>query len=199
MARSGRLVAIGTAVWSVRTGRQPTLAAWVAALAAAWRPLPIGGSVTDARMVIALRRLDQSDAELLHSMLQRNADHLTQRGDYADEVALTLEEVRARLADAIVRFAIEEGDEPVGHLALVPVDPPHWTVGYWVAADHVGRGVCTAAVRLALDEARALGAVDLYAGVTHGNEPSIAVLRKLGFEIAADLDTYTRFRIDLSG
>ena len=59
--------------------------------------------------------------------------------------------------------------------------------------------MCTAAVRLALDEARALGAVDLYAGVTHGNAPSIAVLRKLGFEIAADLDTYTRFRIDLSG
>lgn len=147
--------------------------------------------------MISLRRLGVGDAELLHSMLQRNAEHLTQRGDFTDEVALTLDEVRARLTDAIVRFAIEDDGRPVGHLALVPVDPPHWTVGYWVAADHVGRGVCTAAVRLALDEARALGAIDLYAGVTHGNEPSVAVLRKLGFEVAADLDTYTRFRIDL--
>ena len=116
--------------------------------------------------MISLRRLGAGDAELLHSMLQANAEHLTQRGDFTDEVALTFDDVRARFADAIVRFAIEDDARPVGHLALVPVDPPHWTVGYWVAADHVGRGVCTAAVRLAFGEARALGALDLYAGVT---------------------------------
>jgi len=147
--------------------------------------------------VIALRRLGVDDAELLHRMLQRNAAHLTQRGDFADEVALNRDEVRERLSDGIVRFVIEEDAQPVGHVALVPVDPPHWTLGYWVDGDHVGRGVCTEAVRLALDEVRSLGAVDLYAGVTHGNEPSMAVLRKLGFEGAADLDTYTRFRLEL--
>jgi RimJ/RimL family protein N-acetyltransferase len=147
--------------------------------------------------VISLRRLGVDDAGLLHSMLQANAAHLTQRGDFADEVALSLGEVRARLTDNIVRFVIEDDAEPVGHVALVPVDPPHWTIGYWVAGGHVGRGVCTAAVRLALDEARTFGAIDVYAGVTHGNEPSMAVLRKLRFEVVADLDTYTRFWLAL--
>lgn len=147
--------------------------------------------------MISLRRLGVDDAPLLHSMLQANAEHLTQLGDFADEVALTLDEVTARLRDGIVRFAIEDHAEPVGHLALVPVDPPRWTVGYWVAEGHVGRGVCTAAVRLALDEARALGATDLFAGVTHGNEASMAVLRKVGFGVETDLETYTRFRIGL--
>lgn len=147
--------------------------------------------------MIALRRLSVDDAALLHSMLQANAAHLTQRGDFADEVALTLDEVRARLDDAIVRFAIEDDGEPVGHLALIPVDPPRWSIGYWVAADHVGRGVCSAAVALAIDEVRALGATDLFAGVTHGNEPSMAVLRKLGFAEVADLDAYTRFQLVL--
>jgi RimJ/RimL family protein N-acetyltransferase len=147
--------------------------------------------------VISLRRLSVDDAALLHSMLQANAGHLTRLGDFADEVALTLDDVTARLTDGIVRFAIEDDGAPVGHLALVPVDPPRWTVGYWVAQDHVGRGVCTAAVRQALDEARALGATDLYAGVTHGNDASMAVLRKVGFGVETDLETYTRFRIGL--
>lgn len=144
--------------------------------------------------MLSLRPLGVDDAEALHEMLQRNAAHLTQRGDFDEEVALTVDEVRARLDDGIVRFGIDDDGNLVGHLALVPVNPPSWTVGYWVDAAHCGRGVCTEAVRLALDEARALGAVDLYAGVTHGNEPSMAVLRKVGFSVEADLDTYTRFK-----
>ena len=147
--------------------------------------------------MISLRRLGVDEGPLLHSMLQANAEHLTRLGDFADEVALTLDEVAARLADGIVRFVIEDDGVPVGHLALVPVDPPRWTVGYWVAEEHIGRGVCTAAVRRALDEARALGATDLYAGVTHGNDASMAVLRKVGFGVETDLETYTRFRIGL--
>lgn len=49
-----------------------------------------------------------------------------------------------------------------------------------------------------LDHARdGLGATDVFAGVTHGNTPSVALLRRLGFDVAADLDGYTRFHLSL--
>ncbi|MFJ8588956.1 GNAT family N-acetyltransferase [Streptomyces sp. NPDC093595] len=45
--------------------------------------------------------------------------------------------------------------------------------------------------------ARELGATDLFAGVTHGNDRSVALLSRLGFEPVADFEDYTRFRLRL--
>ncbi|WP_018383043.1 GNAT family N-acetyltransferase [Wenjunlia vitaminophila] len=45
--------------------------------------------------------------------------------------------------------------------------------------------------------ARELGAIDIFAGVTHGNDKSTVLLRRLGFEPVADFEEYTRFRLGL--
>ncbi|WP_159392934.1 hypothetical protein [Streptomyces cyaneogriseus] len=42
---------------------------------------------------------------------------------------------------------------------------------------------------------RVLGATDIFAGVTHGNDKSAALLRRLGFEPVADFARCTRFRL----
>jgi ribosomal-protein-serine acetyltransferase len=38
-----------------------------------------------------------------------------------------------------------------------------------------------------------VGATDVYAGVTHGNGKSGAVLTRLGFKVAEVFETYTRY------
>ena len=47
----------------------------------------------------------------------------------------------------------------------VPVDPPRFGLGYWLAVDVTGCGVATAAVWALLEHAPAgLGATDVFAG-----------------------------------
>ncbi len=59
-----------------------------------------------------------------------------------------------------------------------------------------GRGFATAAVRALIDFGRAvLCATELWAGVTHGNEASIRVLERLGFEFVERLERHTRFHL----
>jgi len=75
----------------------------------------------------------------------------------------------------------------------VPVDPPRYGLGYWLAEDATGHGYATAAVRALLDHARTLQATDVLAGVTHGNDRSVALLRRLGFARVAEFDSYDRY------
>jgi ribosomal-protein-alanine N-acetyltransferase len=56
------------------------------------------------------------------------------------------------------------------------------SVGYWVAADHLGRGLATAMVQRVAAEAEALRLHRLEAGTLLANEPSQRVLAKAGFE-----------------
>lgn len=56
------------------------------------------------------------------------------------------------------------------------------SVGYWVDRDHVGRGLATALVEHAVQQARKLGLHRLEAGTLIHNVASQAVLRRSGFE-----------------
>ncbi|WP_088282374.1 GNAT family N-acetyltransferase [Kineosporia sp. A_224] len=77
----------------------------------------------------------------------------------------------------------------------MPVDPPRYGLGYWVRASSQGRGLASAAVGALLEHAQTrCGATDVFAGVTHGNDRSVALLRRLGFVEAATFERYTRFR-----
>ena len=145
----------------------------------------------------SIRPLGVGDSEAFVALVERNRAHLPEQWEAtasADDLAAYLREPW----DANVRFGVWVDGALAGRVDLVPVHPPHWTIGYWLGADHRGRGVATEACALAIEHARAaLGATEVYAGVTHGNDASVRVLERLGFERVAELDTYDRWRLVL--
>lgn len=146
-----------------------------------------------------LRPLTRADAAEYHALLQRNAAHLTRHGNYREDVAATPEEVTAQLAEpAPLRFGIVLGERLIGRVDLIPVDPPRYGLGYWIAEDAAGHGYATRAVASVLRHARTLAATDVFAGVTHGNDRSVALLRRLGFTTVASFDSYDRFHLALT-
>lgn len=149
---------------------------------------------------LRLRELRAADAAGYHALVQKNAGHLTRLGDYRDEVATGVDDLTAQFsvpAEVPVRFGVELDGRLVGRVDLVPVDPPRYGLGYWLAEEVTGRGLATAAVAALLEHARKLGATDVFAGVTHGNTPSEALLRRLGFAVVADFENYSRFHLTL--
>lgn len=157
--------------------------------------------LTTSKRSLCLRELTDQYAAEYFALVRTNAEHLTARGDYRDEVAATLDDMRAGLGeptDLPVRFGVFDDDVLVGRVDLVPVDPPRFGLGYWLASRATGRGYATRSVATLLAYAAdALGATDVYAGVTHGNTPSEAVLKRLGFERSARFETYTRWHLAL--
>lgn len=148
---------------------------------------------------VTLRELSPSDALSVYELVQANRSHLTSLGDYGSEVAASAEIIATELAvepQRHKRFGIFNGHLLVGRVDLTGVEPPRYSIGYWLAASHEGRGIATEAVRSALDFAfTQLGATDIFAGVTHGNDRSIALLERLNFEPVKVFDTYTRFHL----
>jgi RimJ/RimL family protein N-acetyltransferase len=141
--------------------------------------------------------LGPTHAARYFELLQRNHDHLTARGDFVAELAAPLERWVSEFETAPApgrRFGIFLQDTLVGRVDLIAVEPPKYSVGYWLAEDSTGRGYATAALSRALALAREdLGATDAYAGVTHGNVRSEAMLERLGFQRTARFERYTRF------
>jgi len=78
-------------------------------------------------------------------------------------------------------FVIADAAGFAGMISLSELGPEP-ELGYWIAPERWGRGYATAAGRallaLAFDE---LDAVAIRSGVFQGNEPSLAVQRRLGF------------------
>ena len=146
---------------------------------------------------LVLRELHREDLVAFAELVERNRALLPEQWEAtatASELAAYFDEPW----DDNVRFGIRLGDELVGRVDLVPVSPPHWSIGYWLDHAHRGRGLTTAACRAAVEHARrSLGATEVYAGVTFGNAASVAVLDRLGFEHVATLDAYDRYRLRL--
>ena len=153
------------------------------------------------RAGLQLRQLRSADAAEYYALVQVNAEHLTRHGDYQDEVSASADDVGASLSnedDAAGRFGVFLHGRLIGRVDLIPVDPPRFGLGYWLSEDVTRMGMATAAVTALLDYARSeLGARDVFAWVTHGNEPSEALLRRLGFDIVADMGSYNRFHVSL--
>ncbi|MFI6293544.1 GNAT family N-acetyltransferase [Nonomuraea sp. NPDC050790] len=150
---------------------------------------------------LTLRPLVVDDAEVYFDLVVRNRGHLTRFGDYEEVKAATLESVArefARSAGRNLRFGIWLSGRLVGRVDLNPVDPPRYSMGYWLDEGATGRGYMTAACGALVDFARVeLGATEVFAGVTHGNLRSVAVLERLGFGVVAEFERYTRFRLVL--
>jgi RimJ/RimL family protein N-acetyltransferase len=152
---------------------------------------------------LELRELSATDAPTYYALVHANRDHLLRlNDDYVFEVNTTVDDFAARFEnpdDESLLLGIWLGDRLVGHIALVYGEPPRWGLGYWLAEDATGRGFATAAVTAVVEYARAaLGAAEVLAGVSHGNDKSVAVLERCGFRPVADFDTYTRYGLRVS-
>ena len=161
-----------------------------------------GGSVLQTAVPgLVLRELTATDAAELCQLVADNIGHLTAHGDYADLVAATPEAMQQALSEGSnrhLRFGLVVNDQLVGRLDLVPVEPPRYGIGYWLAEDATGRGYATAAILAACAYARDdLGASDVFAGVTHGNHKSAAALERAGFRKVETFDRYARFHLSL--
>lgn len=151
---------------------------------------------------LVLRALTPEDAAEYYAVLDRNRDHLSRLGDHQEESAATPAWVRARLGEPPgrdLRYGIRLRGALIGRIDLLAVRPPAYGTGYWLDRSHVGAGFASAACAALYDHARrSLGATEIYAGVTHGNVRSTALLTRLGFEQVAVFEEYTRFRLRLT-
>jgi len=149
---------------------------------------------------VELRELTGGDALAFYELVHRNRRHLTQYGDYRDLAASTLQDVESYFADPPdnnIRMGIwRRADELMGRVDLSPVAPGAFVLGYWIGSEYTGCGYVTGACRTLMDYAtRELGAIDFWAGVTHGNRKSAAVLERLGFCFVERLEKHTRFHL----
>jgi RimJ/RimL family protein N-acetyltransferase len=152
---------------------------------------------------LVLRELSSPDADTYYALLDRNRDHFRRFGDYTEEINATREWVASYFddpPDGNTRFGIWLRGQLIGRVDLNPVDPPRYGIGYWLSGASTGHGYATVACRAAIDYGRdVLGATDVFAGVTVGNNKSIAVLIRLGFVLVAQFDSYDRYHLALGG
>lgn len=160
-----------------------------------------GRSLETAVPDLVLRELVASDAVALHQLVADNIAHLTAHGDYGDLVASSREDLERELSDFSgrqMRFGLLVANALVGRLDLRAVDPPRYSIGYWLAQSATGQGYATAAIKAACRHAQdVLGASDIYAGVTHGNQKSASALERAGFRKIETFERYARFRLSL--
>lgn len=162
----------------------------------------VPGTLATSMNDLTVGALRRDDAHSYHALVRRNIGHLTRLGDYRDEVAMSRDKITETFADerpVSGRFGIRLDGTLVGRVDLVPVDPPRFGLGYWLDEAATGRGLATEAVRAVLSHARDdLAATEIFAGVTHGNAKSVALLVRLGFEQVESFETYDRYRLALT-
>ncbi len=140
-----------------------------------------------------IRELSADDAPAMAAAYARNRAHLepwdperdpsfyTEAGQAAS-VAGQLAAVRNGLAAA---FVLTHGDRVVGRVNLNNIVMGvlrSASVGYWVDAGHLGRGLATGAVEFACAQARRRGLHRVEAGTMLDNVASQRVLERSGFE-----------------
>ena len=92
--------------------------------------------------------------------------------------------------DRQVMFAVLRSSRVVGMVRLAPIEDHELVTGMWLARSERQSGVGSAALALAIDEARRVGASAVVADTTAGNHAAQRVLRRLGFHLdhAADAE-----------
>ena len=126
-----------------------------------------------------------AEAAEYYALIDRNRVHLTRFGNYPAEGRASLLWVKRSLSrprDGL-RFGLWLSGALIGRAELAPSAPSRFCLAYWLGRDHVGRGLMTASLLRLMEHARErLGATSFFAGVTHGNDKSRAVLVGLGYE-----------------
>jgi [ribosomal protein S5]-alanine N-acetyltransferase len=140
-----------------------------------------------------MRELEAADAGALAEAYRRNREHLEPWEPTRDESFFTeggqQAAIDASLSAAgqglLVAWVLTHGDDIVGRMNLNSVVRgvlQSASLGYWVDAGHLGRGVATGAVELACADALRRGLHRLDAGTLLHNRASQRVLERCGFE-----------------
>jgi RimJ/RimL family protein N-acetyltransferase len=149
---------------------------------------------------LTLRSLTVDDKEAYLALVADNLAHLTRYGDYEELQSINEAKLDAELRDVDEElvFGVRLDDRLIGRVDLVPRDGANVVIGYWLAEVYTGRGFATSACAALLEHARLnLGATDVWAGVTTGNEASERLLLRLRFEMESDQRAYRRFHRSL--
>ncbi|MEU9674342.1 MULTISPECIES: GNAT family N-acetyltransferase [Streptomyces] len=144
---------------------------------------------------VAFRPAELADAPSFAATLTRNRAYMRRWEPVRPEAFYTVEGQAARLtalladrnAGRAAPWVLADADERViGAFTLSAIERGPFRngrLGYWVAEDHAGRGLATAAVRAVCEEARdRLGLHRVEAATVTDNAPSQRVLAKAGFE-----------------
>jgi RimJ/RimL family protein N-acetyltransferase len=131
---------------------------------------------------VALRPVEPADLPILFEH-QRDPAGITIAGVGGRDQAAFDEHWSKILADddTLIRTVVA-GGEVAGHVLSFERDGRR-EVGYWIARDHWGRGVATAALVAFLGEEKAR---PLHAGVLPANGGSLRVLEKCGFAVVGE-------------
>lgn len=110
--------------------------------------------------------------------------------DPADREAFTAHWELLLRNDTIIKRSIVSSGEVVGHVASW-VQDGDTEITYWIARDHWGTGVATAALRLFLEEVETR---PIYGRTAGDNTGSIRVMEKCGFVVIGDDRGYANAR-----
>jgi len=141
-----------------------------------------------------IRELAADDAAAMADAYRRNREHLAPwdptRGEefytetgQATAVAGQLASVRSGLLAA---WVLTHGDRVVGRVNLNNIVMGvlrSASIGYWVDAEHLGRGLAAGAVEYACAQAQGRGLHRVEAGTLLHNVASQRVLERCGFEV----------------
>jgi hypothetical protein len=100
-------------------------------------------SFETAKAGLCLRSLTGADAPVLRELVLRNSRHLTRHGDYRELVDMSADSLADELSKRdgrTWRFGIFLDHSLIGRVDLIGVEPPRYSVGYWLSEHAAGQG-----------------------------------------------------------
>jgi ribosomal-protein-serine acetyltransferase len=154
-------------------------------------------TIFDIDTTTRLRPVRLADASLLFRLVHANRAHLREWTPWvdgcqseSDQVSFITAAVERGQAGLGAVWLVERGDTVCGVAGFNWVEPLNRVceVGYWLAADHQGRGIMTACVgRLVRHAFEDLGLNRVTLPVAVENRRSRAIAERLGFRIEGTL------------
>ena len=139
---------------------------------------------------LELRLLDEDDAVALHRAIDESRDHLAPFMPFATTDPTSLAFRRSwigRCREAFFsgqrfEYGIVRADEVIGGCSIHPVDDRTASIGFWVHAEHVRRGVASAVAAALTQAALAAGCEIVRIRHDRANAASGSIAARLGYQ-----------------
>jgi RimJ/RimL family protein N-acetyltransferase len=150
---------------------------------------------------LVLVPIEAAHVPALLDLAKKNEAHLSEYGDYSSLLESTAEAFTAELArntDGELMTAMMCGGEIIGVASLIRYREHVFGLGYWVDKAFEGRGLVSAACRALIDHAvHTYAATEIWAGTSHGNERSIALVQRLGMRKVREQAGHLSFMLEV--